>query len=245
MRVLSSIPDKYTCQKCRAKIPKQDLEDVYKQQLQSLILSPRAFSDYAKTVGKTLTEKQKQLDIAKKQLTEALAKSQKYLDLYVDDKLTKEAFGRYNAPLEEQKSNLEITVPELEFSIETLKASILHDSKLAYDSESLYQKWDSLTDEEKTRLIASLTDKILICGDKIEINLHFIPPVINSGHLGMDEPGTGKSMLANRLSGILAGHDRGRGPGGGRRALGKRTRTLRSANQAPAPGRMQRLKWAL
>lgn len=190
MRVLSSTPDKYTCRACRAKIPTADLEEVYKAQLEKMVLSPRALSQYAKSVDKTLSEKQKQLEVARRQLSEALMKTEKYLELYVDGKLTKNAFGRYNDPLEEQISKLELTVPELENDIKTLKTTIAHDSKLAYDSESLYQKWDSLSSEEKTKLIASLTDKILICNETIEIDMRFIPSSINSGNLGMNQPPT-------------------------------------------------------
>jgi site-specific DNA recombinase len=190
MRVLSSIPDKYTCPKCRAKIPKTDLEDLYKQQLTQLVASPARLSEYAKSVDASIKQKQQQVRIAKDTLDEAMKKSQKYLDLYVDDTLSKEAFARVHDPLSVQITELENTIPELEKDIADMKAQVMQDAQRVYDSESLYEKWDSFEDAEKVQLIASLTDKILIDKDKVEINLHFIPSVINDGHLALNQPPT-------------------------------------------------------
>lgn len=59
MRVKSSNPSKYTCPECKEKIPKEDLETIYKEQLKTFILSPKKMAKYLSKANVVIQDKEK------------------------------------------------------------------------------------------------------------------------------------------------------------------------------------------
>lgn len=178
MRVMSSVPNKYTCPKCRAKIPKDDLEEVYKQQLQQFMLSPEKMSDYLAQANDAIGDKQKQLMLLKDEFDKLQRETKKLYDLYISDGITAETFGEMNKSNEERTLQLKQSIPELEAEIDIAQQQTLNEAQSNYDGTDLFNKWNSFSHEEKISVIRSLTEKIRVCEDEIYIQMHFIPSVI-------------------------------------------------------------------
>jgi site-specific DNA recombinase len=182
MRVLSSTPNKYTCPDCRAKINKEDLEHIYKEQLKNFMLSPKKMEDYLLQANEVIEDKEKQLDILEEEKSKISKEAKKLYDLYMHDALTIDGFKRSNEPLDARLIELETTIPTLEAEISLIKQQILDESEIHYNSQSLYEKWDSFSHEDKIQIITNLTDRITIHRDEVEIQLHFIPSLVNEGN---------------------------------------------------------------
>lgn len=107
MRVYSSVPDKYTCPKCRAKIPKTDLEEIYKSQIKNYILNPKALSKYLEQVNHNIKNKIDNLKILKDEKTKLELEHKKLYKLYMDDGISISGFERLAKPIDERLDELE------------------------------------------------------------------------------------------------------------------------------------------
>jgi len=179
MRVYSSTKEKYTCPDCRRKIPKTDLENIYKEQLKNFILSPKKLSAYLSKADESIKEKEVQLTILKDEQITVDRESKKLFELFTKEQITAESFGRNNREYDERFNQLEKSIPQIQAEIDILKSQILDDSQVSFDSQSLYEKWDSFDNKQKIEVIKSLTESIVIFGNEVEIKLHFIPSVLN------------------------------------------------------------------
>ena len=182
MRVYSSTKEKYTCPECRRKIVKTDLENIYKQQLKNFILSPKKLSAHLENADKTIQEKQQQLEILRDERVKVNIESKKLFELFTKDQITAEGFGRNNRDYDIRFNQLEKSIPQLQAEIDILKSQVLDDAQISVDSKSLYEKWEGFNNDQKIGVIKSLTDSITVFGNEVEIKLHFIPSVINSGN---------------------------------------------------------------
>ena len=180
MIVRSSNPSKYTCPECKAKIPKDDLENIYKEQLKEFILSPKKMEKYLSSANVVIKDKDKQLKILKDEQVKVGNQSQKFLDLYMNDEITREGFGRSNRSLDKRLNELENSIPQLEAEISLMKSQIMDEAELHHSSYNLYERWSGFNEEDKISIIKNLTDKITVNKNEVEIKLHFIPSVINN-----------------------------------------------------------------
>jgi site-specific DNA recombinase len=180
MVVKSSNPSKYTCPECKAKIPKDDLEHIYKEQLKNFILSPERMEKYLSKANVVIDDKEKQLKILKDEQVATNNKSQKFLDLYTNNDISREGFTRSNKPLDKRLNELEESIPKLEAEISLLKSQMMDEAELNHSSANLYQKWSSFSEEDKVSIIKNLTDKITVNKNEVEIKLHFLPSAINN-----------------------------------------------------------------
>ncbi len=189
MRVLSSTPSKYTCPSCRAKISKEDLESIYKEQLKVFMLSPKKMKEYLSKANIVISEKEVQLKVLKDEQAKVLHESKKLYDLYMNDGLSIDGFKRSNSSLDERLNELDNSIPKLNAEIDLLKQQILHESEMNYSGKTLYEKWDSFLDEDKIQIIKSLTKKIVIRKKEVFISLFFIPSIVSSGNWAIEPHG--------------------------------------------------------
>ena len=64
MTVPSNSP-KYTCPKCKNKIPPQDLEEIFQDQLKSFFFSPEDYAKHLERADTVIKEKQELLEHSK------------------------------------------------------------------------------------------------------------------------------------------------------------------------------------
>lgn len=174
MYVPSNSP-KYICNKCRNKISITDLEEIFHQQLKSFLFSPEEISKYWQEADNVIKEKQELLAT----LVEEKAKVQKEMDktyqLYLDDQITREGFGRRYKPMEERLKQLEDEIPKLESEIILVKNECLSKNEILHEAQDLYSRWPKLDRKEKRQIIDNITENIIIGQKDITINLCYLP----------------------------------------------------------------------
>ena len=174
MYVPSNSP-KYICQKCRNKIPVDDLEAVFHAQLKDFFFSPTEIVGYLEQADKTIKEKGELLQTLENEREKVQREMNKVYQLYVDDQISKDGFGRQYRPLEERLKQLDDQIPHLQGEIDFLKIQYLSSDEIINEAKDLYSRWPQLQRDEKRKVVENITDKILIGKDEVAIHLFYLP----------------------------------------------------------------------
>lgn len=174
MYVPSNSP-KYTCYKCRNKIPVTDLEGVFHEQLKSFFFSPEEVSLYLNQADTIIKEKEELVNVLEAEQKKLQQKIDKLYDLYLADEIPKEGFGKKYHPLEERIKQIEDQIPEVQGEIDFLKIQYLSSDRTFSEAKDLYTRWTELVQEEKRNIVENITDNIVVGKDEIAINLCYLP----------------------------------------------------------------------
>jgi len=174
MYVPSSSP-KYTCYKCRNKIIINDLERLFHEQLKNFFYSPTQIAEYLNSADKMIKEKEELFSVLEDRQRKIQLGMDKVYQLYLDDQITKEGFGKRYKPMEEQLKQLEREIPELQGEIDFLKIQFLSSDQILAEAKDLYTRWPQLVSDEKRKIVESITEKIVIGKTDVSINLCYLP----------------------------------------------------------------------
>lgn len=189
MYVPSNTP-KYVCSKCRNKIAAEDLEAVFHEQLKGFFFSEDEISKFLAGADQTIKDKQDLLSSLEKERQKVKAQMDKIRDLYLNDELSKEGFGREYKPLEVRFKQIEDQVPMLQGEIDFVRIKFRSSSEIIAEARDLYARWPDLTREEKRQIIEQITEKIVVGKDEISINLTYLPGSLqNPGSLATNPHG--------------------------------------------------------
>ncbi|MBI2962780.1 MAG: hypothetical protein HYY35_03430 [Deltaproteobacteria bacterium] len=174
MYVPSNTP-KYVCYGCRNKVPTEDLEAVFHEELKSYFLSPTEITRYLEEADHVITEKVELLRNLESEQPKVQAEMDRVYRLYVDDKISADEFGTRYRPLEERKKQLGDQVPELQGEIDFLKIKYLSSDEVLSEAKDLYGRWPELDFSEKRKIVENITEKITVGKDEITIDLCYLP----------------------------------------------------------------------
>ena len=141
-------------------------------------------ADYMDQSNEVLQEKERLI----KQIHTEAGKIRKRMDelvnMRIEGDLTKEAFRTHHKPLEEQLSQIETQLPELEAEVDFLKIQHLSSDTILEDAKSLYARWPELPLEEKRAIAEVITEKITIGKTDVSLSLAYLPtpPHQNAGN---------------------------------------------------------------
>ncbi|MBN1552027.1 recombinase family protein [bacterium] len=189
MYVPSNSP-KYTCRKCRNKIRTDDLEEIFHSQLKNFFLSPKDIEAYLSQADKVIKEKEELVQTILKERKELKARMDKLYSLYLDDGISKAGFAERYRPMEERMHQIDDQAPELQGEIDFLKIQYLSSDEIIYEARDLYSRWNDLTEEEKKKIIDTITDNIVIGKGVVDINLCYLPTIVGiNGKLATQRQG--------------------------------------------------------
>ena len=174
MYVRSNSP-KYICEKCRMKIPIVDLEGIFREQLRQFSFPSAELTDYFSQADERLKSREEML---KSQLAEhdrVTKAMDRVYDLYVEGQITPEGFGARYKPLELQHKQLSEELPRLQAEIDFLKINKISSSEVLSEAQNLYDRWPSLTPQERRQIAEAITKKVIIDKDEIDIELCDLP----------------------------------------------------------------------
>lgn len=203
MYVLTSENGRYVCRACRNKIDRADLEEVFREQLRSFLLSPE---DVAKALGQADEEirtKEERLTALRADLTKVLSSMDSVYRAYVDDQISMESYGRQYRPLEERLKAIEEEQPRLQGEVDFLKIQLLSKDELLAEATDLFERWPRLAMAEKRSIVEACVETIRVGKTDVEIELAFTPSPAEIAGNGQRNP-TGSSpprAVAARESG--------------------------------------------
>lgn len=192
MYVPSNNP-KYTCAKCRNKIPLEDLEAVFHSEVKSVLTSDDEITMLLESASRTVTEKLELLGVLEKEVGKLAQEIDKLYDLYQSGMIDKVGFGAKYKPLSERRDQLDNQLPALQAEIDILKISHLSQEVAIEDARDVHTRWPSLPQEEKRRIVEAIVEKIIIGDGEVDIVLYYTPsphtPLTNREHLATHAQG--------------------------------------------------------
>ncbi len=166
---------KYVCYKCRNKIPVDDLEGVFQEQLKGFLLSPTEISDYFAEADQTIHDKEDLLKALQKDQHRLKQEMDQVYRLYLEGGVTSQGFKSKNDPLEARFNQLENQIPELQGEIDFLKIKFLSSDQVLNDAKSFYARWPELDFDSKRQVVETIVEKITIGKDDVSIELCYLP----------------------------------------------------------------------
>jgi site-specific DNA recombinase len=166
---------KYVCEACRNKIPADDLENVYYEQLHGFLVSPTEVTNYLQGAADAIAAKEQLLQSRKKEAEKVRQDAERTYRLYLEKRIDSEAFGKFFKPVEERQKQLEEEIPRLEADIDFLKVSAFSREQVMNDAHDLQTRWPVLDKAGKRNIVESITNKIIIEKDEISIDLIYLP----------------------------------------------------------------------
>jgi site-specific DNA recombinase len=167
--------EKYVCTKCRNKIPTDDLEAVFHEQLKGFVFSPEEVANYLGQSDQAIEEKQELLAGLERERQKVEAEMDKIMELYVAGEIRKDGFGKKYQPLEDRLAQIDDQIPQLQGEIDFLKIQHLSSDEIIAEAKDFYNRWPDLDQSEKRQVIEAITETIIIGTDDVEINLGYLP----------------------------------------------------------------------
>ncbi len=180
---------KYVCSKCRNKIPIADLEAVYRDQLSQFLLSPDDIAKHLDAANDAIREKEALVNAAEAELKKLEIEDERLYQLYFADKLSQDDFGVRHQPLSERKKQLKGELPRLQAQLDVMRIATVAQSATASEAQDLALRWDEFSPADKRQLVETITDKIVIGKEEVEVNLLFLPFVGTSGAMATNPQG--------------------------------------------------------
>lgn len=174
MYVPSNTP-KYVCYKCRNKIPVDDLEAVFHDQLKSFVFAPTEIERYLEAADQAIAEKSDLLRVLEREAERTEKERKHVLRLHLDGVTDQDAFVRDHRPLEERLKQLGEEIPELQAQIDFLKIQRLSSDQILSEAKDLHGRWNELGREEKRHVIEQVTNRITVSDGEVEIDLCYLP----------------------------------------------------------------------
>ncbi len=174
MYVPSNTP-KYVCYKCRNKIPVEDLETVFHEQLKTFVFSPAYIADHLTTANLVIREKQELLDSLNKEQHTVSKQMDKVYRAYVGDQISMDGFGRQYRPLEERLKQLESEIPKLQAEIDFASIQLISSDQILAEAQDLYTRWPNLSFEGKRTILENITEQVVIGDADVTIDLCYLP----------------------------------------------------------------------
>tara|TARA_R110000787_G_scaffold48790_1_gene117204 strand:- start:173 stop:883 length:711 start_codon:yes stop_codon:yes gene_type:complete len=165
---------KYTCKKCRRKIPTDDIEAIFKEQLKQFLLPEDDLQAYFESSQSGIKVKERELEVVQEQIQKLKSKINKLFELHENNQIETERFNEFYTEPNEQLKQLERTIPTLEGEIKILKNHSKSSEFIIEEAQSLYDNWDNLSNEEKRNIVETITKDIIVGDQEIHINLYSI-----------------------------------------------------------------------
>ncbi len=167
---------KYVCSKCRNKIPIDDMEHIFIEQLKGFMLSPKEVESYLQEASVTISERQATLNRLMTQLEQAKQEMDALFKLYHDGQIPTKGFGERYAPIEKRQKELEYQTAEAQAQLDILKVENLCCDHILMEGRDLAERWPKLNRDEKRRIVEDLTEEIIIGKEEeVTINLLYFP----------------------------------------------------------------------
>lgn len=166
---------KYLCRTCGNRIPSADIEAVYREQLQGLLLSEDQLRQHLEAGHETLREKEALAELAQAELSRLQAEDDRLYQLYQNGQFTAEDYGRRFRPLADRRIQLEAEIPALQAHCDVLRITLASEVEAFSEARDLYGQWSQLETKEKRSLVEAITDRIVVSKEEIEIQLISLP----------------------------------------------------------------------
>ncbi len=165
---------RYKCSKCHNSINQQALYTVFQDNLSNYIsgIKPEIFLE---EMHQELAKREELLNTVRKQREALRKKMDELVDLRLSVGLNKDHFTERYKPLDEQVSQLDVSIPELEGEIDFMRIQMNSSDYVVNGVKSLYTEWNDLEFAQKRAIAETVTERITVGQDTIDVALAYLP----------------------------------------------------------------------
>lgn len=165
---------KYACRTCGRYIATDDLEEVFRHELQSFFLSDEEVRAFLERDDVELAEKEEQVLLLEAERRRCVAEAEKLYQAFMSDGLPARSFGELHGKLTERQTEIGDELTRLRAEIDLRRINNLSREEVVTGARDLYSRWATLPPEEKRHIVQTIVEEIVI-GETIEISLAYIP----------------------------------------------------------------------
>jgi len=174
MYVRSNSP-KYVCEKCHNKIPIVDLDALFRAQLKEFSLSRNEMAEYLVQADQHLKSKQETIQSLQAEFLRVTSAMDRVYDLYVQGQISPAGFGQRYKPLEEQRRQMEETLPRLQAELDYLAVNSTSHEEILTNAKNLHERWPEMVHEDKLQVVDAIVEKIKVGNGEVEFELCYLP----------------------------------------------------------------------
>lgn len=182
MYVYNGSPNYYKCIKCKRKIAITDIDEIFHDQLKHFLLTDTDVESYNQKTLRIIDEKDSLLKAMKGEYERLMKKMEEMMNMRINKEISKEDFAKFYTPIEAQVRQIEHQLPEIEADIDFHKIQNLSADVVLSDAKDLYNNWNKLEFDDKRYIVETITEKIVIFEDTIDIALSHLPQPLLSGN---------------------------------------------------------------
>tara|TARA_R110000868_G_scaffold11516_7_gene56441 strand:+ start:41947 stop:43491 length:1545 start_codon:yes stop_codon:yes gene_type:complete len=189
MYVLSKHNRRFVCRGCRNRLPQDDLEAIFRSQLETFFSSDDEIAAYLASTQADIIAKEEQVRVLRRE-RETLSEDR---DMawrgYNDGVIERDRFKDLEKRAASRLKEIDSGMAELGAEVAVLKVSSLSSEEVVSSAKGLYSRWEMLSFDEKASIINSITDDIVVGERDIAINLHYVPSTPDTGNKGTQRVG--------------------------------------------------------
>jgi site-specific DNA recombinase len=175
MYVPSHTP-KYICSGCKKnRIPCDDLEEIFIEELKGYLVNPETIRQYVASADEALAEKEELFAVTKHEIERQQFECNQVLKLYKEDAISIEQFKTIFQPADQKRQELEAELPRVQAEIDALKVDTLNEEHLLTEAQNLYERWPTMDREQKRQTVELVTRKITVGQGDIQFDLVRLP----------------------------------------------------------------------
>lgn len=171
---------KYICPKCRNKIPVEDLEGIFREQLRGFLVSKAQIEARLAEADAVLQGIESRLQAHEQQRKRVQGEMKRVYDLYMAEQVSVDGFGKLYGPLEEQEKMLSEELPRLQGERDALRANRNSADDILEEASTLHESWPTLAEDHKRSVLESITERVVVGTDSVDITLCAIPTYLSS-----------------------------------------------------------------
>jgi len=174
MYVPSNSP-KYVCTGCRNKIPIEDLEGVFLDELKNYLVSPDKVAAYLVKANTAIGEKAQLLEALRNEFKKIKQQADQTYQLYLGQGLTVEQFKEIYQPLDTRKRQIEADIPRMEAEVDVLKIDGFSSEQIMVEARDFHSRWPKMDSEARRKIVEMIVKSIVIGRGEITLNLCYLP----------------------------------------------------------------------
>ena len=179
MYVPSNSP-KYTCSKCRNKIPIKDLEAIFHEELRGFVFSPDEISGHVKAGLEQMAEFEELADNLSNERKSLTEKADGLIELFQAKALDKVGFAPRYEPIRARVEQIDLELPTLLGKRDTLRVALDSKEEVLVESKDLVSRWTDMPQHDRRQIVESIMERVVIGDGEVEFNFLYNPGVIAS-----------------------------------------------------------------
>lgn len=178
---------KYCCPTCHTKIPVEDLDRIYHDEVKGFLFSRERIAEHFERADEAIRTKAELLTRTEAERAKVQVDIDKLHDLYLSGELDKPGFGVRYRPLAARLRQLEDELPMLQADLDATRITELSRDEILSSAQSVHTAWPTYAQEDKRRIVEAITERITVSKNEVEIELFTVPGRGDKSLNGRDE----------------------------------------------------------